>query len=77
MQQIDYTLNIQEGNIKLVGTIILAAADTDFTQVAWRCQLEELQGVNPIRRFQAYLLKSYFEKAIEDSLLSLQSIFKP
>ncbi len=74
-QQIDYKMLIHEGNLSLRGTIVLASADANFTQVAWRCGLQPIKGSNPIRRFQAFFIKSYFEKAIEDSLLSLQSIF--
>lgn len=74
-QQIDYTMLINEGNLVLSGTIVLGIADAEFTQVAWRCGLEPLKGINPIRKFQAYFIKSYFDKAIENNLVSLQSIF--
>lgn len=75
-KEIHYQLDIKEGNLSLIGTIVLAVADLDYTQIAWRCQLKKLNDKNPIRRYQAYFLKNYFDTTIEDSIFSLQSIFE-
>lgn len=74
-QEIDYVFRIKESNLVLKGTIVLAAADTNYTQVAWRVELEKLAANSPVRRFQAVFIRNYFERAIEESLLSLQSMY--
>ena len=76
MKELNATgLDIKEGNLSLIGTIVLAPADIDYTQIAWRCQLKKLNDSNPVKRYQAYFLKNYFDTTIEDSIVSLQSIF--
>jgi hypothetical protein len=72
---IQYQFDIKEGNLTLFGTLVLAPADTNYTQIAWRCQLKELTDNNPIRRYQAYFLKNYFDTTIEGSLASMLSMF--
>ncbi|WMX15552.1 MULTISPECIES: SRPBCC family protein [unclassified Aureispira] len=74
-KEIKYQFDIQEGNLTLLGTIVLAPADTNYTQIAWRCQLKELTDNNPIRRYQAYFLKNYFDTTIEANLASMASMF--
>ncbi|MFT5646911.1 MAG: hypothetical protein ACI976_001597 [Aureispira sp.] len=74
-QEIKYQFDIKEGNLTLLGTIVLAPADTKYTQIAWRCQLKELNNNNPIRRYQAFFLKNYFDTTIEGSLASMSSMF--
>lgn len=74
-KEIQYQFNIKEGQLILLGTIVLAPADTNYTQIAWRCQLKELKDNNPIRRYQAYFLKNYFDTTIEGSLASISSMF--
>jgi len=74
-EAIKYQFDIKEGNLTLLGTIVLAPADTNYTQIAWRCQLKELKDANPIRRYQAYFLKNYFDTTIEGSLASILSMF--
>jgi hypothetical protein len=74
-QEIKYQFDIKEGNLTLLGTIVLAPADTNYTQIAWRCQLKELKDNNPIRRYQAFFLKNYFDTTIEGSLASMSSMF--
>ncbi|MBL4650131.1 MAG: SRPBCC family protein [Aureispira sp.] len=74
-QEIKYQFDIKEGNLTLLGTIVLAPADTNYTQIAWRCQLQELKDNNPIRRYQAFFLKNYFDTTIEGSLTSMSSMF--
>jgi len=75
-QQVEYTFQIEEGQLLIRGIIALAIADTEYTQVAWRWELERLRDLNPVRRYQAFFLKNYLEQAVQDSLLSLQSIFE-
>jgi len=77
LKEIQYQFNINEGNLTLLGTIVLAAADANYTQIAWRCQLKQLEDNNPIRRYQAFFLKNYFDTTIEGSIAALQSIFDP
>lgn len=74
-KEIKYQFDISEGKLTLVGTIVLDIADTNYTQIAWRCQLQELKDNNPIRRYQAYFLKNYFDTTIEGSLTSIASLF--
>ncbi len=74
-QTIDYRLEIDEGRLTVIGTLVLAAADPDYTQVAWRSQLEPLTDNNPIRRYQAYFLKNYFDTTMESSLAALPALF--
>lgn len=74
-QALEYRFEIDEGSLTVLGTLVLAAADPDYTQVAWRCQLEPLMGSNPIRRYQAYFLKNYFDTAMENSLAALPALF--
>lgn len=75
LKEVQYQFMINEGNLTLMGTIVLAPADANYTQVAWRCQLKQLEDNNPIRRYQAFFLKNYFDTTIEGSLAALQSIF--
>lgn len=75
-EEIQYQLNIQEGNLVLIGTIVLAIANPNYTQIAWRCELKKLKNKNPIRRYQAFFLKNYFDTTIEESIFSLQSMFE-
>lgn len=72
---IKYQFDIKEGNLTLLGTIVLAPADTNYTQIAWRCQLKELKDNNPVQRYQAYFLKNYFDTTIEESLAAMSSMF--
>lgn len=74
-KEIKYQFDIAEGQLTLLGTIVLAVADTNYTQIAWRCQLQELKDNNPIRRYQAFFLKNYFDTTIEESLTSIVSMF--
>ncbi|MGH1336431.1 MAG: SRPBCC family protein [Aureispira sp.] len=74
-QALEYRFEIDEGQLVVLGTLVLAAADPDYTQVAWRCQLDPLTGSNPIRRYQAYFLKNYFDTAMESSLAALPALF--
>lgn len=74
-KEIKYQFDIAEGKLTLLGTIVLDIADTNYTQIAWRCQLQELNDNNPIRRYQAYFLKNYFDTTIEGSLASIASMF--
>lgn len=74
-KEIKYQFNIAEGDLTLVGTIVLAVADANYTQIAWRCQLQELKDNNPIRRYQAYFLKNYFDTTIEESLHAMISMY--
>lgn len=75
-KEIQYQFDIVEGNLTLLGTIVLAPADIDYTQIAWRCQLKKLKGKNPIRRYQALFVKNYFDTAIENSIIRLQETFE-
>lgn len=75
-EQVDYIFRVDEGNLTLSATIVLAAADTNYTQMAWRYELKKLEDNNPVRRFQAMFIKNYLERVMEESLLSLQSIFE-
>lgn len=74
-QALDYRFEINEGQLTVLGTLVLDAADPDYTQVAWRCQLESLTDNNPIRRYQAYFLKNYFDTTMENSLAALPTLF--
>lgn len=74
-KEVKYQFDIKEGNLTLLGTIVLAPADTNYTQIAWRCQLKELKDSNPVRRYQAFFLKNYFDTTIEGSLASMLSMF--
>lgn len=74
-QTLEYKFEINEGKLVVLGTLVLAAADPDYTQVAWRCQLVPLTDNNPIRRYQAYFLKNYFDTAMESSLAALPALF--
>lgn len=74
-QTLEYKFEIDEGKLVVLGTLVLAAADPNYTQVAWRCRLEPLVNNNPIRRYQAYFLKNYFDTAIENSLATLPTLF--
>ena len=74
-KEIQYQFDIKEGNLTLVGTIVLAPADVHYTQIAWRCQLKDLDN-NPIKRYQAFFLKNYFDTTIEGSIIALQSMFE-
>ncbi len=75
-EQVDYIFHVDEGKLILSATIVLAVADANYTQVAWRYELKKLEDHNPVRRFQAMFIKNYIDKAMEESLLSLQSIFE-
>lgn len=74
-KEVKYQFDIKEGNLTLLGTIVLAPADTNYTQIAWRCQLKELKDSNPVRRYQAFFLRNYFDTTIEGSLASMLSMF--
>lgn len=74
-EALEYRFEIDEGKLVVLGTLVLAAADPDYTQVAWRCQLDPLTDSNPIRRYQAYFLKNYFDTAMESSLAALPALF--
>ncbi|MCH2023373.1 MAG: hypothetical protein MK207_12935 [Saprospiraceae bacterium] len=75
-KEVKYQFDISEGNLNLLGTIVLDQADSEYTQIAWRCKLKKLNDFNPIRRFQAYFLKNYFDTTIEGSILSLKEMFE-
>ena len=74
-KEVQYQFDILEGKLSLLGTIVLASADSNYTQIAWRCKLKTLDN-NPIRRYQAFFLKNYFDTTIQGSLSSLQSIYE-
>ncbi len=74
-QTLEYRFEIDEGRLTVLGTLVLGAADLDYTQVAWRSQLEPLTDNNPIRRYQAYFLKNYFDTTMESSLAALPGLF--
>jgi hypothetical protein len=75
-KEIQYQFDIKEGKLALLGTIVLDPADSNYTQIAWRCQLKNLKGNNPIRRYQAFFLKNYFNASIQESINSLKSMFE-
>lgn len=75
-EQVEYEFDIAEGALSIKGTLVLAAADTHYTQVAWRCELQTLTDQNPIRRYQALLLKNYFDSNMEASLSALAAMFE-
>lgn len=76
-EEVHYRFTIAEGRLEVHGTLVLGAADLEYTQLAWRCQLQPLTDNNPIRRYQAYFLKNYFDTAIESSLQTLLEQFEP
>lgn len=76
-KEIHYHFEVGDGQLEVLGTLVLDAADLEYTQLAWRCQLKPLTDNNPIRRYQAYFLKNYLDTAIESSLQTLLAQFDP
>ena len=74
--EMQYQLDVKEGNFNLLGTIVLSETNSEFTQIAWRCELKKLKNHNPLKRLQAYFLKKYFESTIESSIIGLQKMFE-
>lgn len=74
--EIHYHFEVADGQLDVFGTLVIGAADPEYTQLAWRCQLQPLTDNHPIRRYQAYFLKNYLDTAIESSLQTLLEQFK-
>lgn len=75
--EIQYHLDINRGKFTLTGTLFLSVTDAEFTQVAWRCALVPPKHFQFILRYQIHFLRSFFETAIEESLVGMQTIFQP
>ena len=74
-KELQYQFEIDGGKFIIIGTIVLAVSAGGYTQLAWRCQLNEIKGSNPITRYQAYFLQNYFNTTIEESLENLKSLY--
>lgn len=75
-RELQYRFELAEGSLVIVGTFALAMADPEYTQVAWRCQLEDVQSINPLQRYMAYFLRTSFDSDMEESLNNLVEIFE-
>lgn len=75
-REVHYRFDVAEGQLLVHGTLVLDAADLEYTQLAWRCRLEPLTDNHPIRRYQAYFLKNYFESAVQSSFNTLLEQFE-
>jgi hypothetical protein len=74
--EIAYTFVLLRGNFRLNGLIALGAADTYFTQVAWRLELAPIVSINPIQRYLGGSLRQSFDADIEESLQNLVALFE-
>ena len=74
-ESITFTLKLHKEDITLSGTIVLGVADTYFTQVAWRLQLNPTKKKNLIQKYIAYNLRKSFDEDLEESLQNLVLFF--
>jgi hypothetical protein len=74
--EIAYTFALHRGNFRLNGLIALGAADTYFTQVAWRLELAPIASINPMQRYLGGSLRQSFDTDIEESLQNLVALFE-
>ncbi len=72
---INFIINLEQGNFKISGLIVLGTTMPDYTQVAWRSELKMSKSFNPVSKYQAYFLKNYFDSIMNESLKGLQSLF--
>ncbi len=76
-REIQYEFLLKPSNLLIKGTFAIAAADLEYTQLAWRCVLSPVQSINPVTRYLAHNLRNSFDLDITDSLSNLVSIFEP
>lgn len=72
---LEYRLELEDAKFIVKGMIVLDATMPQHTQVAWRSTLSVDKRFNPIYRYQAYFLRNYFETAMAESLIGLQTMF--
>lgn len=72
---LEYRLELENGRFVINGILVLETTMPNYTQVAWRSELNMPQNLNPINRYQAYFLRNYFDSSMQESLLGLQNFF--
>lgn len=74
--ELQYEFQLSQAGLCIKGTLVLGVADTLYTQVAWRCELEDLsKSINPIQKYLGYALQKSFDTDMEESLNNLVALF--
>jgi len=72
---IELLMDLENGRFLVKCTIVVDGSVPNFSQVAWRSELNMVKNYNPVYRYQAYFLKKYFDTSMSESLNGLKSIF--
>jgi hypothetical protein len=72
---IEFLMDLENGRFKVNSIIVIDGSVPNFSQVAWRSELNMSKNYNPVYRYQAYFLKNYFDTSMSESLNGLKALF--
>ena len=74
-QSAEFQMSLENGRFVVNCTIVIDGSVPEYSQVAWRSELNMSKNYNPVSRYQAYFLKNYFDTSMTESLNGLKTIF--
>ena len=72
---VELLIDLENGRFKVNTIIVIDGSVPNFSQVAWRSELNMSKNYNPVSRYQAYFLKNYFDTSMSESLNGLKALF--
>ena len=72
---IEFLMDLENGRFLVNCMLVIDGSVPNFSQVAWRSELNMSKNYNPVSRYQAYFLKNYFDTSMSESLNGLKSLF--
>ena len=72
---VELLIDLENGRFKVSSIIVIDGSVPNFSQVAWRSELNMSKNYNPVSRYQAYFLKNYFDTSMSESLNGLKALF--
>jgi hypothetical protein len=72
---VELLIDLENGRFKVNSIIVIDGSVPNFSQVAWRSELNMSKNYNPVSRYQAYFLKNYFDTSMSESLNGLKALF--
>jgi hypothetical protein len=72
---VELLMDLENGRFLVNCTIVIDGSVPNFSQVAWRSELNMSKNYNPVSRYQAYFLKNYFDTSMSESLNGLKALF--